>query len=316
MQIDIKEINGDVHISGNVITINHGNIILADGTVICSGQSSAVPRAQVSSAPVEPFVAKTSEATHSEEFEVGVFDSITVRSTFNVEFSVGEKRQVIVEATKKSLEQVLVETRGNNLELDMRAGSLVDQSEIKVRIVSPRLSQAITYGNSTFCIVTPIRSENTLMLSTHNASQIYAKNIICPTVYLSAIEGSTLSVESVEARMAVIAKAVQAGKMSISTAAKTECLYVTTSEASHVNMTGIVSRMVVTKLSDNSHQTLAGSAQKVEFTTAGNSEIDAKELVCESGKAVSSEVSRVFANVVGHFDDRAIMKASIMNVNK
>lgn len=341
MIIDIKEIDGDVHISGNVITINHGKIVLSDGTVICSGLEESVTPAPArpeqmngGSATVPPPAGNAmamptgmpqaeqpgqpvaNADVLSEEFEVGSFDTLTVRSVFNVDYETGETSRVLVEAAKDVLEQVLVETNGRGLTIDFRPGYIVDTVCVHVKVVSPRLSQIISYGGSVVNINSPLNTDSTLMLSAHNASKINAKTLAGKSVYLSSDQAGQLFVESVSASMAVISKCIEASQLHVTGNAYTRNVFVTADQASRVIFSNITTESLVCKTSGTARAVLTGSARKVEYGASHQSEINAKDLSAESGKAVGSEIASIFSNVHSHFDSRATMNSKIVNSNK
>lgn len=343
MIIDIKEIDGDVHISGNVITINKGKIVLADGTVICAGlhdvpveqqrrtESATNGPAGVVVSGNEQLVAPATMATAvdnlppsnandkgevlCEEFEVGSFDTLTVRSVFNVDFSVGEKSKVVVEAVKDTMEQVLVETNGRALTIDFCPGYVVDPSaEVKVKVVAPRLSQVITYGGAIVNLSTPIKNDGTIMLSSHNASRIIASSLIAQTVYLSSDQGSQLHSYSVSASTAIISKCVEASQIHVKDNASSRNIFITADQASRAFVNNISTESFVCKSSGTARVVLTGTARKVEYGASQQSEINAKDLSAESGKAMSSEIASIFANV-HRLDAHATMNSKIKNGN-
>jgi len=338
MIIDIKEIDGDVHISGNVITINHGKIVLSDGTVICSGVESSVKGSAKQSAGqnVAPLVSQTPVVSSSpsenvvdnaqpvadptdnvlvEEFEVGSFDTLTVRSVFEVEYSVSETTKVLVETTKDIIEKVLVETNGRGLTIDFQPGTIADTTSVKVKVMSPRLSQIISYGGSVVTLMTPLNTDGTLMLSAHNASRINAKTLAGQTIYLSSDQAGQLNVESVSASTAVISKSVEASQLRVTGSVYARNVFVTADQASRVSVSNTTTESLVCKSGGTSRTVLTGTARKVELNAGHQSEINAKELSAESGKAVGSEMATIYANVQNRFDSRAMMNSKIVNVN-
>ncbi|MCQ2204328.1 MAG: DUF2807 domain-containing protein [Bacteroidales bacterium] len=305
MQIEIKEIDGDVQISGNVITLNNGKITLTDGTIICSGHHY-IENQPTTENNGQPFI--------HEEYQLDTFNSITSNSYFNVEVAIGDKQQVIVDAPQDVIESINVECKGLTLELDIKPTFDIEVSEIKARVVVQRLNQLISMGGSKIKVLTPIKSDGTLMIAAHQGSKITTKKIYCPNVYLTSSEASSINVEELEAPTAIITKSIQASHVTIGAGAKTPNLYITSTDSTSTTFNNINVQHIVVKSNGSSNNIFSGTAETIEFTASQRSSIDAKLLSAETGIATSKDIANIQTNVSGKLEKHSSLLAKLKNI--
>ena len=309
MDIDIREIEGDVKIEGKTITINNGSILLSDGTIIRSGNVGALSSTKKNN---QNSIGKIL----CEEFEVRSFSTLVVNSYLNIDFSIGEKPKVFVEATKDIVDNIVVENIDTELHIDVKEGFDDDMRDIVVKVVTPRLSKIVTYNVSTVNILTPIKNKGTIMLVAHEGSKITLASVISPTVYLSVTEGATLTVKNIEAETSTIVKVLQGAHLSITDRLKTTNLYTNTEQAAIVNMYNIESKQIVAKSGGASTVKFSGQADNVEYVASGRSNISAEDLTALNGKATTTELARIKCNITEHFEKHSSILAKIINRQK
>ncbi len=307
MNIGIKEIQGDVKIDGNIITIQSGCIILEDGTIIRSNDIE-LPQTSSNNAnvPTGPILC--------EEFKVGSFNTLIVSSYLNIDFSIGEKPKVYIEATKDIVDNILVDNNGSELHLNVASGFDADMKQINIKVVAPRLSKIITYDSSIVNVLTPIKNKGTIMISAHEGSRITMSSIISQTVYLSTTEAAKLTLHHVEADNSIIIKTIQASKLNITENIKTNNLYATFDQASQIDIKGIKANQIMVKTAGGANIKLNGEANMAEYVAGGRSSITADELTAINGHATTTELARIRCHVTEHFEKHSSILAKISNV--
>lgn len=312
MNLDIREINGDVKIDNKIITINNGSIILNDGTIIRSGNAEQ----SISSQNNSPFTStnKPTGQVLCEEFTVDSFSTLITHSYLNIDFSIGEKPKVYIEATKEIIDNIIIENNGSELTLDIASDFDTDMRQLNVKVVTPRLSKIITYGTSTVNVLTPIKNKGTIMLSAHEGSKIIVATIISDNAYLSTTEAAKLIVNNVDAQTSTIIKTVQASRLNIAEKINTSNLYITTDQASQVNIKDIQASQIILKTTGAGNIKISGNATSTEYIAGGRSSITADELTSLNGKATTTELARIRCHVTEHFEKHSSILAKIVNV--
>lgn len=313
MQLDIKQIEGDVRIDGNKITIYDGFIILADGTVICSASNdNAVGQNSKSMASLD-LKREVNEENAVEEFSVSSFSSITTNAFIDVHFNIGEEYKVIAEAPYSVIELISVDVKNNDLSINVNSGYESNKS-IRINVTAPRLSQVISYQGSKISIDSPIKAEGTFMIVAHDGSSINASSIICPTIFLNSSEAGTVTLNSAEAKTSMIVKSSQASHVNIVDKLLAKNLYVTASEASVLNLDNIIGEQVMCKTIQGSTVSLSGTAKSIDFDSGGRSTINGETLIADNGKASAGELSRIKTCVKGKLDKHSALLSKVTNV--
>lgn len=305
MELDIKEIIGDIKFDEKIITINNGCIILNDGTIIRSGNSDTTL------SHINKDTKNNNDLWH-EEFEVKEFNTLIVNSYINVDFSIGKQYKVYVEAPKEIVETLAIENKGNELHLNIKQDTN-DTHNIVLKVVAPSLSKIIANNISIVNVHAPIQNNNIIMLSAHEGSKITLSTITCANVYITVTEGATMTIGNIEASKSIIAKTTQGAHINITEYAHTPNIYINTEQGSTVDMRGVNADQIIAKSGGASTIMLAGEAKDAEYIAGKRSNIIAQELVAINGKATTTELAHIKCNVTEHFEKHSSILAKIVN---